>query len=242
VEDFNKRIDRELAVVSGLNDLLLGLAPSSVLGSSRAIAQLMANYEARISPKRKLLYSWIQQVWEVCARVWENKDRAINNLIDGEYQIDITPPELTPRDTIEMAQTAINLVQNRLWSADRAMDRLGITDTEGEKDLIRDEQTDATLNPAAVQTMGTLIQMFNQMQQQAPPAAAAQAEAGQNSAMEAMASMNPPQGGQPMLGAPTDGAAPPQESLPQNAQEGGADMMAMMQAAQGEVPQQGGNQ
>jgi hypothetical protein len=242
VEDYNKRIDRELAVASGLNDLLLGLAPSSVLGSSRAIAQLMANYEARISPKRKLLYSWIQQVWEVCARVWENKDRAINNLIDGEYQIDITPPELTPRDTIEMAQTAINLVQNRLWSADRAMDRLGITDTEGEKDLIRDEQTDATLNPAAVQTMGTLIQMFNQMQQQAPQAAAAQAEAGQASAMEAMASMNPPQGGQPMLGAPTDGAVPPEESLPQNAQEGGADMMAMMQAAQGEVPQQGGNQ
>lgn len=242
VEDYNKRIDRELAVASGLNDLLLGLAPSSVLGSSRAIAQLMANYEARISPKRKLLYSWIQQVWEVCARVWENKDRAINNIIDGEYQIDITPPELTPRDTIEMAQTAINLVQNRLWSADRAMDRLGVTDTEGEKDLIRDEQTDATLNPAAVQTMGTLIQMFNQMQQQAPEAAAAQAEAGQASAMEAMASMNPPQGGQPMLNAPSDGAVPPEEALPQNAQAGGADMMAMMQAAQGEVPQQGGNQ
>jgi hypothetical protein len=239
VEDFNKRIDRELAVVSGLNDLLLGLAPSSVLGSSRAIAQLMANYEARISPKRKLLYSWIQQVWEVCARVWENKDKAIANIIEGEYQIAITPPELTPRDTIELAQTAVNLVQNRLWSAERAMDRMGVTDPEGEKEAIRDEQTDATLNPAAVQTMGSLIQMFNQMQQQAPPDAAAQAQAGQASAMEAMASMNPPQGGLPMLNSPSDGAMPPEESLPQNAQGGGADIMAMLQGMAGP---QGGNE
>lgn len=229
VEDYNKRIDRELAVASGLNDLLLGLAPSSVLGSSRAIAQLMANYEARISPKRKLLYSWVQQVWEVCARVWENKDKAISNIIDGEYQITITPPELTPRDTIELAQTAINLVQNRLWSAERAMDRMGVSDPEGEKEIIRDEQTDATLNPAAVQTMGALIQMFNQMQQQPPAAAQDQAAAGQASAMEAMASMNPPQGGMPMLNAPTDGAVPPEEALPQNAQAGGADLMAMLQ-------------
>lgn len=242
VEDYNKRIDRELAVASGLNDLLLGLAPSSVLGSSRAIAQLMANYEARISPKRKLLYSWIQQVWEVCARVWENKDKAIGNIIDGEYQIAITPPELTPRDTIELAQTAINLVQNRLWSAERAMDRMGVNDPEGEKGIIRDEQTDATLNPAAVQTMGALIQMFNQMQQQPPQAAQQQAQQGQASAMEAMASMNPPQGGMPMLNAPTDGAVPPEEALPQNAQAGGADMMAMLQAMQGGIPQQGGNE
>jgi hypothetical protein len=239
VEDYNKRIDRELAVASGLNDLLLGLAPSSVLGSSRAIAQLMANYEARISPKRKLLYSWIQQVWEVCARVWENKDKAIGNIIDGEYQIAITPPELTPRDTIELAQTAINLVQNRLWSAERAMDRMGVSDPEGEKEIIRDEQTDATLNPAAVQTMGSLIQMFNQMQQQAPAGAQQLAEQQQASAMEAMASMNPPAGGMPMLNSPGEQAMPPQESLPQNAQGGGADLMAMLQAAQGGVPQQG---
>ena len=239
VEDYNKRIDRELAVVSGLNDLLLGLAPSSVLGSSRAIAQLMANYEARISPKRKLLYSWINQVWETCARMWEIKDKAVANIVDGEYQLAITPPELTPRDTIELAQTAINMVQNRLWSAERAMDRMGVNDPEGEKDLIRDEQTDATLNPAAVQTMGSLIQMFNQMQQQPPAAAQAQAQAGQNSAMEAMASMNPPAGGMEMLNSPSEQALPPQESLPQNAQGGGADLMAMLQAAQGGVPQQG---
>ena len=120
------------------------------------------------------------------------------------------------------------------------MDRMGVTDPAGEKDLIRDEQTDATLNPAAVQTMGSLVQMFSQLNQQAPKAAADQAQAGQNSAMEAMASMNPPSGGMPMLNSPSEAAAPPQESLPQNAQGGGADLMAMLQQAQGGVPQQGG--
>jgi hypothetical protein len=228
VEDYNKRIDRELAVVSGLNDLLLGLAPSSVLGSSRAIAQLMANYEARISPKRKILYAWIQNVWEVCARMWEIKDKAVSNILDGEYSISITPPELTPRDTIELAQTAINLVQNRLWSSERAMDRMGVSDPEGEKDLIRDEQTDATLNPAAVQTMATLIQMFNQMQQQAPQQAIQQAEAGRASALEAMASLNPPAPGSPMLNAPSEQGNPPPEALPENAQPGLAGLAELL--------------
>ncbi len=228
VEDYNKRIDRELAVVSGLNDLLLGLAPSSVLGSSRAIAQLMANYEARISPKRKILYAWIQNVWEVCARMWEIKDKAVSNILDGEYSISITPPELTPRDTIELAQTAINLVQNRLWSSERAMDRMGVSDPEGEKDLIRDEQTDATLNPAAVQTMATLIQMFNQMQQQAPQQATQQAEAGRASALEAMASLNPPAPGSEMLNSPSEQGNPPPEALPENAQPGAAELAALL--------------
>jgi hypothetical protein len=172
--------------------------------------------------------------------MWENKDKAISAILDSEYLIAITPPELTPRDTIELAQTAINLVQNRLWSAERAMDRMGVTDPEGEKDLIRDEQTDATLNPAAVQTMGALIQMFNQMQQQAPAGAQAQAEAGKNSAMEAMASLNPGAPGSQMLNSPSEQGNPPQEALPQNAQAGGADIMSLLQAAQGGVPQQGG--
>jgi hypothetical protein len=87
--------------------------------------------------------------------------------------------------------------------------------------------------------MGSLIQMFNQMQQQAPAGAQQLSEQQQASAMEAMASMNPPAGGMPMLNSPSEQAMPPQESLPQNAQGGGADLMAMLQAAQGGVPQQG---
>jgi len=170
IENYVARIDRELTVATGLNDLLLGLAPAQVLGSSRAIAALIANYESRLAPKRKVFYSWMKKVWEMCARIWEAKDRDVKRLIAGEYRIEIIAPELTPRDTLELASTAINLVQNRLWSAERAMDRVGVEDPVGEKELIRDEQTDATLNPAAVATMAQVagqMQQMQMMQQQA---------------------------------------------------------------------------
>jgi hypothetical protein len=216
VEDYNKRIDREIAVVTGLNDLLLGLAPSSVLGSSRAIASLVANYEQRIAPKRKLLYSWIKRVWEMSARMWEAKDKAISEIIGGEYRLEITPPELTPRDTLELAQTALNLVQGRIWSAERAMDRVGVEDPEGEKDVIRDEQTDATLNPAAVLTMGQLMMMFQQLQQQ-------QMAMQQQQAMmqQQMGAQQGPPPGAPA--APGGGGVPPDIAMQLQAQQASAE-------------------
>jgi hypothetical protein len=165
IEQYITRIDRELTVATGLNDLLLGLAPAQVLGSSRAIAALIANYESRLAPKRKVFYAWMKKVWEMCARIWEAKEPAVAQLIAGEYRIEIVAPELTPRDTLELASTAINLVQNRLWSAERAMDRVGVEDPIGEKELIRDEQTDATLNPASVATMAQVMAQMNQLQQ-----------------------------------------------------------------------------
>ena len=231
IEDYNRRIDREIAVVTGLNDLLLGLAPSSVLGSSRAIASLVANYEQRIAPKRKLLYSWIKQVWEVTARMWGEMDPAIAELLANEFRLEITPPELTPRDTLELAQTALNLVQGRIWSAERAMDRVGVEDPEGEKDLIRDEQTDATLNPAAVMTMGNLMALFQQLQAQGVQMqqmqaqqmqAAGQLQAQQESAMNAYRQQGAP-GGTPMFNGGEMGSLPP-EMLPGNAQAQGSAM------------------
>lgn len=216
IEQYNQRIDRELAVASGLNDLLLGVAPSAVLGSSRAIASLIANYEQRIAPKRKLFYSWIKKVWKLAAQVWSYNDSNVKLIINGQYRIEITPPELTPRDTLELANTAISLVQNRIWSAERAMDRVGVDDPMNEKDVIREEQTDATMNPAAVATMANVIGTFRQLGVAAPQgigqpgspmdqqAAAAAAMRGQNPAPQGSQSMNdqgliPPaaQGAQP---------------------------------------------
>jgi hypothetical protein len=245
VEDYNKRIDREIAVVTGLNDLLLGLAPTSVLGSSKAIASLIANYESRIAPKRKLFYQWLKDVWKLSAIIWEDKDKAIAQIFDGQYRIDVVPPELTPRDTLELAQTAINLVQNRIWSAERAMDRVGVEDPEGELDIIRDEQTDATVNPAAVMTMANLLQVFQQLQQQGiqmqqpqqqqqsdvqAQLQAQQASLGLQKApggpmsMEQMANAyrvsNPPAAGDQSLNDFANMANPPAESLPSNAEPG----------------------
>ena len=214
LEDFNRRIDREIAVVSGLNDLLLGLAPTSVLGSSRAIASLVANYEARLEPKRKLLYAWIRQVWEMTGKLWSAKDADAEFIFGGEYRLHIVPPELTPRDTLELAQTAINLVQNRIWSADRAMDRVGVEDPEGEKDVIREEQTDATLNPASVLTMGNLVGVFRQLGVAIP------GQDAQNQSNAAMMAQNPPPNGTEAMQSPEQLSNPPAEMLPQNAVPG----------------------
>lgn len=217
IEDYNKRIDREIAVVTGLNDLLLGLAPSGVLGSSRAIASLVANYEARISPKRKLLYSWIKQVWRLCAKIWETKDKKVGVIFGGNYRIEITPPELTPRDTLELAQTAINLVQNRIWSASRAMDRVGVEDPEGEMGVIRDEQTDATLNPSAVMAMANLVQMFQQMQLQQQQAAQEQFAQQQASVENTARMLQQQPSGSQSLNQLENQAQPPAGAVPSNA-------------------------
>ena len=200
IEQYNQRIDRELAVVSGLNDLLLGIAPSSVLGSSRAIASLVANYEQRIAPKRKLFYNWIKKVWKMSAQIWSYNNEEVDMVINGNYRIEIVPPELTPRDTLELANTAISLVQNRIWSAERAMDRVGVDDPANEKDIIRDEQTDATINPAAVATMASVVGSFRQLGLEQPQGIGAPGSPmDQNAAMEAMRGQNPsPMGSESM--------------------------------------------
>ena len=229
IEQYIARVDRELAVATGLNDLLLGLAPAQVLGSSRAIAALIANYEARLAPKRKVFYQWMRQVWEMCARIWEIKNPAVAEIIAGEYRIDIVAPELTPRDTLELASTAINLVQNRLWSAERAMDRVGVEDPIGEKDLIRDEQTDATLNPAAVATMSQVMQQMAMLQQQ-------QAVMSQEQAANAQRTLQQGVPGSQSLNQPENQAQLPPEALPANAAAPGEENLMPAPTGTNEVP------
>jgi hypothetical protein len=217
IEAYVARIDRELTVATGLNDLLLGLAPAQVLGSSRAIAALIANYESRLAPKRKVFYSWMKKVWEMCARVWEAKDPAVKSIIAGEYRIEIVAPELTPRDTLELASTAINLVQNRIWSAERAMDRVGVEDPIGEKELIRDEQTDATLNPAAVATMANVIGTFQQMEMANQQQLQQQMMVTQEQALNAQRTMQSGVPGSQSLNQPENQAQLPPEATAANA-------------------------
>ena len=210
VEDYLKRIDAELEVASGLNELLLGRAPATILGSSKAIAALVANYEARINMKRQLLYAWRKGLWRMAAKVWEKKDYRVRAIIDGRYRIEVKPPELTPRDELENSQKAQSLVQNRLWSMSRAMDATGVEDPEGEKALIRDEQTDPALNPAAVNTQMTLAATAVSLGM-APPQSA-------NQVANTDRQLNRPLKGGQSLNAPENQGTPTPGSLPSNAQ------------------------
>lgn len=226
IEDYNRRLDREAAAITGLNDLLLGLAPAQVLSSSKAVAALVANYESRIRPARTILYHAYYRIWEMAARVWSKNDKQVATIIGDWYRLSIVAPELTPRDTLETASMAMQLVQNRLWSMERGMDATGVDNTNDEKSIVREEQTDASLNPAAVMAMAQLMQTFNAMNQQAPPNAQAIAAAQQQSLSTAQVgnATRTAQGGgvagSPSNNAPENSAPAPPEGQPPNAQPG----------------------
>jgi hypothetical protein len=226
VEQHLTRIDRELSDTSGLNDLLRGLAPPAVLSSGKAINALVANYEARIRIKRDIYYRWRRDIRSLAFLVWAAKDRTIREILTAPYRHDIQPPTLTPRDDMETATMAANLAQAKLWSGARAMDRVGVDDPEMEQDIIREEQTDATLNPAAVMTMAQMLTVLKQLGIPAPPEAEAAAASQQQAlassrllggGVEGQPAMNAP-GEQPM--APPEAGAPPEMGVPLGAPEG----------------------
>jgi hypothetical protein len=160
----------------------------------------------------------------MCAKIWETKNKEVGLILGGNYRIEITPPELTPRDTLELAQTAINLVQNRIWSANRAMDRVGVEDPEGEMSVIRDEQTDATINPSSVMAMANLVQMFQQMQLQQQQAVQDQFAQQQASVENTARMLQQQPAGSQSLNQPENQAQPPAGALPANAVAQGAPM------------------
>ena len=229
LEDYMKRLDGELETMSGLNDLLIGRAPATILGSSKAITALVANYEARIRMKRDLLYRFRKEAWAMVAGVWEAKSSDVREIIDGRHRLHIIAPELTPRDQLENAQKAVNLVGARLWSMERAMDSTGVEDPEEEKNLIRLEQTDPALNPAAVQTQISLAAGMQQLgiQPGSPgaPAGAPTAQQTDNSAR----TLNAAPAGTSSLNAPENKGIASRQATPANAREGKATVQTMVQ-------------
>lgn len=191
LEQFLGRIDREMAIISGLNDLLLGLAPTAVLNSSKAINALVANYESRLSMRRLLFYEWDRKTWELVANVWASMKNEgadlIKRIVDhGLPRLDIEDPSLSPRDEMETATRAANLVGAKLWSQARGMDAVGVDDPEQEQNAIRRESTDATLWPDRVNLMVQLMVALNAAAAQAPQGVQGQVEGQQKSGAAAL--------------------------------------------------------
>lgn len=230
-EGYLTRLDREAVEVTGLNDLLRGLAPGQVMSSGKAISALVANYETRIRMKRDIAYKWRKSVWNLCRTIWANKRAPLRPILEASW-LDVKAPSLTPRDDAETMQLASNAKEMKLWSQQRSMDAVGVDDPEAELDIIRAEQTDATLNPANVQVMLTLMAtaqqlgvQMQQLQQQAQAQGAPQAGPGP-ATMEQMANdqrqLAPDTAGQPMMNAPEDQSLVPPEQMPGNTPEGAA--------------------
>ena len=213
IEDYNKRMDSELEKASGLNEVLLGTVPTSALNSSKALTAIVTNYALRIKQKRALFYRWRREVWAVAAKVWETKDADVRKIIDGHYRIEIKPADIAYRDDLETAQKVIALAQNRIISQRTAADLVGIEDPEGEQDIIRDEQTDASLNPAAVLTQVQLASGIASMGQQANPQNQEALQRASNQSANARRQENRPTPGSPSANAP-EAQAPPGPGQP----------------------------
>ena len=212
--DYLDRIDRELVDVSGLNDLLRGLAPAQVLSSGKAINALVANYEARIRMKRDLFYLWRRNVWDLVVDVWSEFNEDLGMAFANASRLVVKAPSLTPRDEIETSTMAANNVNSKLWSLRRGMDAVGVEDPEAEIDVVKEERTDASLFPADVQTQAALAATMQQMQMtqqqmqpQGPPGAGAPLQQ-----LTAQAQSMAPNG-QPMLNGEGEGAVLPPEAL-----------------------------
>jgi hypothetical protein len=133
------------------------------MSSSKAINALVANYETRISMKRDMFYEFRKKVWYLARTVWSNKQRELEPILLGSGRLDVVAPSLTPRDDMETAQIARTLVDGKLWSSIRGMDRTGVDDPEAEQNIIRGEQTDVALNPASVQVIAAVATQLQAM-------------------------------------------------------------------------------
>jgi hypothetical protein len=206
------RIDREMIDVSGLNDLLRGMAPPSVMSSSKAISALVANYETRIRMKRDLYYRWRKDNWNLGVTIWAYMDPDLRDVLESSRRIDQEPPSLTPRDDAEASQIASNLMNNKVWSQRRAMDRTGVEDPEAEQQMIREERTDATMFPAEVQVLAQLLATLKNMGFGQQPEVAQQAEDAAGS-MADLRSLEGGQTGMPMMNGAGESPLPPPEML-----------------------------
>ena len=127
---------------------------------------------------------------------------------------------------------AANLVQSKLWSQKRGMDRVGVDDPETESDIIRAERTDASMFPADVATMAQLMTVLQSLGYGAPPAA--EEAMGQQS--QSLAGMRAELGGRegvPSMNAPEEQPLVPPEGQPANVPAGAE--------AQGVVRTRGGH-
>ena len=237
LEQFMTRLDREMVDVSGLNDLLRGLAPASVMSSSKAINALVANYETRISMKRDLFYRWRKDVWNLARTVWSNKTSELEVILQNGGRLDVVSPSLTPRDDMETAQIARTLVDGKLWSAVRGMDRTGVDDPEQEQNIIRSEQTDVALNPAAVQVIAAVATQLQAMGFQSAEQAVGAlggggAAPGQEETMNDMRGAMGAPSGQPGSG---ETPMPANEAMPANVEGGAPGAGPVLPTGEGEV-------
>lgn len=235
--------------ITGLPDVLFG-AIAGTQTSGRSMAVQIEAAQNRIDPKRRRSYEGLRNLFifwgymlkkrnptvsatqrveaaegdALATPTVEAQDIKIGDLLDGFENWQIIAPEITPRDAIEQTTNVISMIQAKLIDRKSGMDMLGIENPEQIMALIEKEQSNASIEPGAVQAKLAAMLLVQQIEQaQAAQAANASAMAGATEAtmQRDQQAMTPAKtedmNGQPTAagGAPAPGApAPTGELLP----------------------------
>lgn len=193
--------------ITGLPEIMFGEMPGTQT-SGRAMAVQIEAASNRIMPIRDRSYEGLRQLMLFWGFMLEKQNPSITvtarqeagegatdtpslgarevkigDFIKGWQNWKIIAPEITPRDAIEHTQNVIAKVQAKLIPAIAGMDELGIENPQQMQALIEAEQSNARLNPGAVQA--NLAAMLLVQQVEAAEAANAQGAQAMANATEA---------------------------------------------------------
>ncbi len=153
---------------SGLPEILFTVPPGAQT-AGRALSIMVEAAMNQMEPKRNRLYQGLAQLLIFWTYMLERKQpKELGSVVKGFRRWRFVAPEITPRDMIEATQNAANKVNGHLSSIVHAMDEIGVDNPEDELELIRQEQTDISLNPGNVQVIAAVVAQVVTMMAQNP--------------------------------------------------------------------------
>lgn len=226
--------------ITGYGPIMFGDMPGSQTSGRAAAVQIEAASN-RLDPKRRRTYDGLKAMllyWGFMLKKQnpkitvgqpvqasgdvtqepqgiEQAKIGVGDYIKGFERWKIVAPEITPRDSIELGQHALNLMNGRLIDQAGAMDMIGIEEPEQVIALIEKDRSNARIFPENVQQFAAVLQLLQAIQaqqgQQQAMEDGARAEAdrmanGQRATPAGMEDQN--QGSQPGM-PPPPGAPPP---------------------------------
>lgn len=238
--------------ITGLPEIMFGEIPGTQT-SGRSMAVQIEAAANRLDPKRRRSYEGLRTLllfWgymlkkraptvTVTKRVEAGEGSIasasvgteqidIGKLLDGFENWKIIAPEITPRDAMEHTNNVIAKVNAKLLPAIAGMDELGIENPQQMQALIEEEQSNARLNPGAVQANLAAVLLTQQIE--AADAAKAQQAAAMGAAtdanMQQQEQMATPPGTEDMNQPATAAGSPPPPGAPM---PGGGELQPMVQ-------------
>jgi hypothetical protein len=177
IAEMMQELWNEFHRLTGLPEILFGQTPGADT-SGRAIAIQVEAAANRLEPRRRRMYQGLKEMlifWTIMAErknpkvpvrnaEGEQSDFGVGDLVRGFRRWKLIPPEITPRDNIELGQHAANMVNSKLWSRRTAMNQIGVEAPEYELQTVRDEGSDLKLSPAEVQAQLAVHTMQAQLE------------------------------------------------------------------------------